>query len=127
MAKKILIIDDEEQVCLLVKSILERGGEYEVSIAVRGDQGLEKALQEKPDLILLDIVMPGMSGGQVAGRLMEDEKTRLIPVVFMSALVHKQEVETAKGVIGGRPFLAKPVTPQELRDCISKILNSQDN
>ena len=122
MKKKILIVDDEEMVCALVKSILERTGDFQVSTAYRGKEGLELAFSFCPDLILLDIVMPGMGGNEVAQRLLSDSRTRDIPIIFLSALAQTEEVSASQGKIGGRSFIAKPVTSQELIDRIREIM-----
>lgn len=126
MAKKILIIDDEEPVCLLVKSILQRQGVFEVFYATRGMQGIELAAKKKPDAIILDIVMPGMSGSEVAQKLLETNSTKEIPIIFLSALADKGEVSARDGHIGGRTFIAKPVTPEELLSRIREVLPDEE-
>ena len=123
MSKKILIVDDEEFVCQLVKKVLERQGDLEVLVAIRGKQGIAIAKEKRPDLILLDIVMPGMSGAEVAEALLEDPLTKSIPVLFLSALVQKEEVASGEGRIGGRSFISKPVTPDELITRIREALS----
>lgn len=121
--KKILIIDDEENFTKLVKLNLEEMGEYEVKTENDGSRGLAAAKEFKPDLVLLDILMLEMEGGEVARYLKNDEETKNIPVVFLTAVVSKEEIEKSKGVIGGRPFISKPVTAEELIDCIEKNLS----
>ncbi|OPY74678.1 MAG: Transcriptional regulatory protein YycF [Syntrophorhabdus sp. PtaU1.Bin058] len=115
MAKKrILIIDDEKDFCRMVKLNLERTKNYEVLFATDGRSGIEIAGNRRPDLILLDIRMPGMSGGEIAEELLDDPSTSNIPIIFLTALVSKDEVAKQSGYISGRPFIAKPVTAQEL-------------
>lgn len=115
MAKKrILIIDDEKDFCRMVKLNLERTKNYEVLFATDGRSGIEIARSRRPDLILLDIRMPGMSGGEIAEELLDDPSTGKIPIIFLTALVKKDEVARQSGYISGRPFIAKPVTAQDL-------------
>jgi len=120
--KKILLIDDEEDFCFFVKLNLEQTGKYEVLTATSGSSGLIMASREHPDLVLLDIIMPEMSGGQVAELLLDDPVTRDIPVLFITAIASRSEVQSQEGVIGGRMFIAKPVTPLELMAKIEPIL-----
>ena len=75
-----------------------------------------------PDLILLDVIMPGLDGGGVAAKIKEDERLSKIPIVFLSAIVKKEETEAAGGNIGGLTFLAKPVKFDDLIACIEKHL-----
>jgi CheY-like chemotaxis protein len=114
MKKRILIIDDERDFCRMVKFNLERTKQYEVLFATDGRSGIEIARSKKPDLILLDIRMPKMSGGEIAEELLEDPSTNKIPIVFLTALVKKEEVAKQSGYISGWPFIAKPVTSQDL-------------
>jgi len=118
--KRILIIDDEEEFTNLVKMNLEKTDRYEVKIENRGAHGLASAREYKPDLILLDILMPDLGGSEVAYQLRHDQDVNNIPVVFLTAVARKEEVASSKGVIGGHPFLAKPVTIEELIDCIER-------
>ncbi len=122
MSKKILLIDDEEDFCHFVKLNLEDTGKFEVSTATNGSEGLELAKEKRPDLILLDLLMPIMDGSEVAEHLLKDEATKNIPIVFVTALTRKKEVDSHYGTIGGRTFLAKPVTPEELIKCIERVL-----
>jgi len=121
--KKILVIDDEENYCRLIKNHLERTGKFKVWTATRGEEGIKMARTQKPDLILLDIIMPGMGGATVAETLSEDPETLSIPVIFVTAIVKKHELEKSDGVIGGRHFIAKPVVVEELLNRIQSILS----
>lgn len=120
--RKLLIIDDEEDFCYFVKLNLERTGKFQVSVASQARAGISLAKVNQPDLILLDILMPDMDGSQVAEDLLLEPTTKKIPIVFLTALAQKKEVESAEGVIGGRTFIAKPVTPQELIARIETVL-----
>jgi CheY-like chemotaxis protein len=115
--KKVLIIDDEENFCKLVKKNIEQTGEFEVYIATNGDAGIKLARGIKPDLILLDVVMPEMDGADVVSQISNDESIKNTPVVFLTALVRKEE---ASYQTSSHPFLAKTVTVGELIACIKK-------
>ena len=120
--KRILLIDDEPNVTQLLKVCIEKLGAYEVREENRGERALAAARAFKPDLILLDVMMPAMDGGQVAAQLKADEKLKDTPVVFLSAVVAKEEAEKHQGMIGGRPFIAKPASPEEIMVAIQKYL-----
>jgi len=123
--KKVLLIDDEEDFCFFVKINLEKTGKYEVLTSSRGEAGLIMASKELPDLILLDIIMPDMNGGQVAGFLFDDPRTKDIPVLFITAIASRSEIQSQEGIIGGRMFIAKPVTTEELVIKIDSVLNQR--
>ena len=116
--KKILIIDDEEKFTKFVKLNLEQTGKYEVMVENLGARSIAAAKAFKPDLILLDIMMPDMDGSEVASQLKEEESCKNIPVVFLTAIVTKQEIDEKGPNIGGHPFIAKPVN---LKNLISSI------
>lgn len=119
---RILVIDDEKEICDVSKKILERTGRYEVVTSTEGKRVMDLAKQYKPNLILLDVMMPDMDGTQVAEYLFDDPDTKEIPLVFLTALVRKEEAK--KGKIGRCFFIAKPINPKELIDRIGFILNS---
>lgn len=123
--KKLLVIDDEEYFCRAVKKAIEMKRDLQVLTATRGDEGLRLARTQKPDLILLDIVMPGMMGTQVAEELLQDPDTASIPVIFVTAIVKKEEAEREMGFLGGRMFVAKPVVVDELLKKIDSLLSSR--
>ncbi|HQN17841.1 MAG TPA: response regulator [Syntrophobacteraceae bacterium] len=123
--KKVLIIDDEKYFCRAVKKVIETNRDFMVLTATRGDEGLRLAQTETPDLILLDIVMPGIAGTQVAEELLEDPATATIPIIFVTAIVKQEEAERNKGFLGGRMFIAKPVVVDELLKKIDSLLSSQ--
>lgn len=121
-AKKILVVDDEAGFARLLKLNLEKTGKFEVQTENKGSQALNTARSFRPDLILLDIIMPDVDGSEVANRLKSDPGTRNIPILFLTALVKNKEVETTSGTIGGHIFLAKPITTDELIKNIETVL-----
>jgi DNA-binding response OmpR family regulator len=118
---RILLIDDEEDFGFFVKLNLEKTGRFEVTTTTSGSKGLILASKERPDLILLDIIMPELSGGDVAEQLLESPETADIPVLFITAIASRTEVQSQQGTIGGRSFIAKPVTPDELMAKIDRL------
>ena len=116
--KRILLIDDEPSFTRMLKLNLEESGAYEVRAENRGTQGLAAARQFKPDLILLDVVMPDMGGGDVAFEIEADRNVKNTPIVFLTAAAKKED----EGMIAGRHFIAKPVTVEEVIDCIERNL-----
>ena len=124
--KKILLIDDEKDFCFFVKKNLEATGEFEVITANRGEEGINLAREKKPDLILLDIVMPKMMGEDVAAALTNGPETKNIPLVFLTAQVTKEEIgiDSIKE-IGGHLFTAKPLATEKLVSSIKTILGSK--
>lgn len=114
--KKILIVDDEPVLCLTVKDRLEFEG-YEVIIAVDGKEGLDKARTEKPDLVLLDLMLPKIDGYKVCRMLKFDEKYKHIPIIIFTA--RAQESDEKMGMeVGADAYITKPFKPEVL---ISKI------
>ncbi|MBW2589702.1 MAG: response regulator [Deltaproteobacteria bacterium] len=121
--KKILIIDDEEDFLFFVKGNLENTGEFHVLEATSGKEGIEIAMEEKPDLIFLDISMPEMSGEEVAKRLSKIPETKETPVIFLTALITKNEIEDG-GIssIAGHKFIPKPIATKQLVAAINSTL-----
>jgi len=120
--KKILIIDDEANLTMLVKLNLEKTGHYEVREENRALRGLAAAREFKPDLVLLDVMMPDLDGGDVLAQLKADPNLKDVPVVFLTATVLKEEVAKKGGSIGGYPFIPKPFRAEVLLDRIKKML-----
>lgn len=120
--KKILIIDDEVQFTQMVKMNLEESGEFEVRVENEGVNAIYAIREYKPDLIFLDVIMPDVDGTQIMEKLREDMVLKDIPVVFLTALVTKEEVGAKGENIAGRLFLAKPASTAQIVDCIRKNL-----
>ena len=118
--EKILIIDDEQDLVKLVKEILELE-DFQVSCAYDGEEGLKKATSEIPDLILLDIKMPGVNGFQVLERLKIDETTSHIPVVMLTTSTLRQDRDKAFD-LGAVDYVIKSLEGFELGERIHKML-----
>ena len=103
---KILIVDDEERLRKLYSAILEKE-QHEVLTAGSAKEGFDLALSSQPDLILLDVVMPSEDGGDAFASLSGNASTRNIPVIFLTSLIREEEVDAAKGKIGGRDYISK--------------------
>jgi CheY-like chemotaxis protein len=119
---KVLVIDDNASFCNITKMSLEHGGKYQVVTATNGEMGITLAKRTRPDVVLLDIKMPVMDGGEVAERLQEDSVTSKIPIIFLTGLVKRNEVEEGSGYLSGHPFIAKPFRTEELTKRIKDVL-----
>jgi len=118
--KKVLIIDDEISFTQMVKINLEETNKYEVRTLNDPLQAVTVARSFHPDIILLDVIMPTMDGGDVAYQIKGEQDISTIPVVFLTAVVKEEETGSGEGVIGGHSFLAKPVSVGKLVECIEK-------
>jgi DNA-binding response OmpR family regulator len=110
--KKVLLVDDSETVLMVEKVVLGRGP-YDVVTARDGEEALERAVMESPDLILLDVMMPRMNGFEVCKRLRELEATREIPIIFVTTRSEGENVEEGYR-LGGNDYVNKPFTGAEL-------------
>ncbi|MCH8847064.1 MAG: response regulator [Proteobacteria bacterium] len=119
---KILVVDDEERLTKMVKLNLEQTGDYEIRTENLATNALNAAREFKPDLIILDIMMPDISGDVIAQQLLDDEELNDIKIIFLTALVTKGEIKSKGSEIAGRTFLAKPVKIDELITCIEEQL-----
>jgi DNA-binding response OmpR family regulator len=116
----VLVVDDEAPIRLLCRVNLEAEG-MTVLEAADGVTGLQAARTQHPDVILLDVMMPGMDGWQVAENLVEDEATRQIPLVFLTARAELRD--RAKGLeLGGVDYITKPFHPVELASVVESLL-----
>ena len=117
---KVLVIDDEAPIRLLCRVNLEAEG-VEVVEAADGEQGIEVARAEEPDAILLDVMLPGLHGWAVAERLLEDEKTQNIPIIFLTARADLRD--RAHGMdLGGVDYVTKPFNPVELAPLVRDVV-----
>jgi DNA-binding response OmpR family regulator len=117
---RVLVIDDEAPIRLLCRVNLEAEG-MEVLEASDGPTGLDQARAANPDVILLDVMMPGLDGWQVAEQLLEDPSTRAIPIVFLTARAEFRD--RARGLdLGGIDYVTKPFNPLELAPLVEEML-----
>jgi len=119
--RRILVVDNDRDSTRLVKILLERTGRYSVLEENDATKAHQSAQNFKPDLILLDIVMPETDGGEVAAQIQADPELQKTPVIFLTALVTKAETKTGLR-IQGHPFLAKPISIPELINAIEENL-----
>lgn len=121
---RILVIEDDQDTNDLISTILEDAG-FKSLPALDGEQGIEKARAETPDVILLDLMLPTIDGIEVCRRLMADEKTRSIPVIVLTA---KQELSTklSSFVAGAKRFLTKPFDENELISEIQRTIRQKE-
>jgi DNA-binding response OmpR family regulator len=118
---RVLVIDDEAPIRLLCRVNLEAEG-MKVLEAGDGPSGLEAARNEQPDLVLLDVMMPGLDGWGVAEALLEDERTAEIPIIFLTARAEFRD--RARGLdIGGVDYITKPFNPVELAPLVRALLD----
>lgn len=117
---RVLVIDDEAPIRLLCRVNLEAEG-MDVLEASDGPTGLEKARNEDPDVILLDVMMPGLDGWHVAAQLLDDERTSGIPIIFLTARAEFRD--RARGLdIGGVDYVTKPFNPLDLAPLVDDLL-----
>jgi DNA-binding response OmpR family regulator len=120
VATRVLVIDDEAPIRLLCRVNLEAEG-MQVLEAADGPSGLETARAEIPDVILLDVMMPGLDGWRVAEELLDDERTQAIPIVFLTARAELRD--RARGIdLGGVDYVTKPFNPVELAPLVRSLL-----
>jgi len=123
MAKKILVVDDEVQLVEMVKIRLEANG-YEVLAAYDGQEALDKTREEKPDLIVLDLMLPKLDGYKVCRMIKFDDKYKSIPIILFSA--RAQDSDKEMGVqVGADAYITKPFEPQVLLSKIKELLGEE--
>ena len=117
---RVLVIDDEEPIRLLCRVNLQLEN-MEVLEAADGPTGLDQAREHRPDVILLDVMMPGLDGWRVAERLLEDDRTNEIPIIFLTARAELRD--RARGIdLGGVEYVTKPFNPVELAPLVRGLL-----
>lgn len=126
MTYKILVVDDEPTIVRLMEFILARQG-HQMLVATNGEDALEKVRTEKPDLVLLDIMMPRIDGYEVARTLRADADTATLPIIMLSAKAQEEDIR--KGVdVGVDKYITKPFSPEHLVHVVTDMLQrlSQD-
>ena len=118
--KKILVVDDKPEVVELVTATLEGEG-YQIICAFDGREALEKIGKEKPDLVLLDVIMPKMTGLEVLSKVKKDPQSKDIPIIMLTA--RGQEIDKDKGRrLGAQDYIVKPFSPSHLLRKIEEIM-----
>jgi CheY-like chemotaxis protein len=122
--KRILLIDDEPQLTALVRQALEATGLYLIKEENRSLRALHAARHFRPDLILLDVIMPELDGRDVAEQIHADPALQDVPIVFVTNLASKEEIGSF-GFFGGYSFLAKPFRISDLVNCVKEMLGDE--
>jgi CheY-like chemotaxis protein len=112
--KRVLIVDDEPAFTRLLKLNLHHTGRYMAEVVNNATEAVRVAEKFSPDVVLLDVMMPGLDGSEVADRLHANPRFQDTPIIFLTAAVKKQEVAQRGGLCGGVPFVAKPIEFQEV-------------
>lgn len=120
MSKKILVIEDDPASLRLTQYMLEHKG-YEVLTAVNGLDGLKKARSEEPDLVILDVMLPGMDGFDICYNLRAEPQTAKMPILMLSAKAREVDMDTGRKV-GADNYITKPVDPAEIISSIEVLL-----
>ncbi|HEY6277517.1 MAG TPA: response regulator [Streptosporangiaceae bacterium] len=120
----VLVVDDDPDVCDLVRYKLEQSG-FDVRRASDGDQALREVAAEVPDLVLLDIMMPGMSGLEVLEHWRADGATEKLPVIMLTAKAQENDVERGFE-LGADDYVIKPFSPRELARRVSAVLSRRE-
>src|SRR5512136_1025375 len=120
MSQRILVVDDEADTLEMIKFMLQRQG-FEVILAQSGPEALKLLARDVPDLIILDVMMPGMDGNQVSQQIRADSRTSFVPLVMLTA--RSGTPHQVQGLMAGADeYLVKPVTQDELVNCIQTVL-----
>ena len=119
--KRVVCVEDEAEMIDLIRLILGRKG-FEVIGAKGGKQGLEVIREEKPDLVLLDLMMPDMDGWEVYQQLKADQETRDIPVIVVTAKAQSIDKVLGLHIAKVEDYISKPFSPQELMDSVDQVL-----
>ena len=125
MKKKVLLVDDEKSFTTLLKLNLEETGRYEVRAVNWGEDALPAAREFHPDIMLLDIIMPHMPGGNVVAQFEADTEFQNLPIVFMTAAIQRSRVAENDGIVSGKPCLAKPASLDEIVNMIEAQTKAQ--
>lgn len=120
MASRVLVVDDEPGMVNILEIVLERAG-YSVLTALDGLQAMRVLADEQPDLVILDEMMPGLTGSEVCRRMRQDERLRTIPVLMHTAAVYVQ-TQTYLETIGANGLLTKPCSAAQIAETVAQVL-----
>ena len=122
---RVLVVDDEPNIVLSLEFLMQQAG-FEVSTAEDGEKALEQVAATQPDLLLLDISLPGISGFEVLEQLRQQEAYRRLPIIMLTA--HGREVEKEKGLaLGADDYVTKPFSTQQLVEKVKALLQEQSS
>ena len=119
--RKVLIVDDDEDIRTVSALAARRIGKWDVMVAATGEEALDRARTEQPDVILLDVMMPGTDGPTTLTKLREHPATAAIPVIFLTAKAQKQEVERYMA-LGAAGVIVKPFDVMKLADEVRRLV-----
>ncbi|NOZ59241.1 MAG: response regulator [Euryarchaeota archaeon] len=116
---RVLVVDDDPDVVILLDKVLSKRG-YKVVSSLSGEEAIEKALKEKPDIIFMDIMMPTMNGWEAARAIKENEKTKHIPIIFLSVRKEPEDIEKSLKYAHADAHIGKPINFNKLYEVIEK-------
>ena len=119
--RRVLIVDDDTNLSRLSGMILENSGKYEVMIVNESARALSAAIEFRAEVMLLDVDMPGLSGGDLASEAAGDSRLRDVPILFLTGLLSHEDTGSGPIESGGHQFLAKPVDPEQLLACMESL------
>ena len=119
---KILIVDDEVNLTKMLKLNLDETDKYDTRILNDAKLAIDFVKEFMPDLVLLDVMMPDIQGNEIADKILQDDEIKHIKIVFLTAIVTKNEIPEESKTIGGRKFIAKPVKVDDLIATIEEVL-----
>ena len=122
--KKILVVDDEIHIVQIVKFNLEKRGGHQVITGKNGEQGYELAKQERPDLILSDVMMPKMSGFEFCDKVKNDEELKEIPFIILTAKGQESDIQEGEKS-GADDYITKPFSPKALLNKVAEVLGDE--
>ncbi len=125
--KKVLWIDDDDTILDAYKLKFEKTGRFQVTTTTDGSRVIEMTRDVQPDIIITDIKMPFVNGADVANLLRGDETTKGIPILFLSSLVGKKEMDDTGGFIGGRHMASKAASVPEIIAKVDAMLKSEES
>ena len=120
---RLLVVDDDDAFLAFLQELLSKSN-YQVMTASSGQEGINMAMQELPDLIILDVMMPDMSGGMAAHYLSENISTQSIPIIFLTSIISEEQEMMVDNQEGNYQFLAKPIKVDHLLEEVEKCLKS---
>jgi DNA-binding response OmpR family regulator len=123
--RRILIVDDDVELSRMLKMGLEQAGPYEVRVENDPRHARDAALAFKPELLLMDVIMPWMDGGAVVAEIRQEDAFRVVPVIFLTSILNKDEATAHGNRIGNDPVLAKPVSVGEIMRRIGEVLGAK--